>query len=78
MVKKLDRRHFLKSTGTITLGIGLMGKVTSTLWSAEIAPEIAKGAPERRKTGMAIWDAKPILLIDLPCSRPSIKPPPWA
>ncbi|MGA2796859.1 MAG: sugar phosphate isomerase/epimerase [Thermoguttaceae bacterium] len=51
MVKKLDRRHFLKSTGAITLGIGLMGKKTSTLWAAEIQSEIAKGAPNAEKLG---------------------------
>jgi sugar phosphate isomerase/epimerase len=55
MVKKLDRRHFLKSTSAITsaftLGIGLMGKGASNLWSAEIAPETVKGAPNAEILG---------------------------
>jgi sugar phosphate isomerase/epimerase len=51
MVKKLDRRHFLKSTGVVTLGIGLMGKRASMLWSTEIQSEIAKGTPNAEKLG---------------------------
>ncbi|MGD0518258.1 MAG: sugar phosphate isomerase/epimerase [Thermoguttaceae bacterium] len=51
MMEKIDRRHFLKSTGAITLGIGLMGKMALNSWSAEIASEIAKGAPNAEKLG---------------------------
>jgi len=50
-MEKIDRRHFLKSTGAITLGIGLMGKMALNSWSAEIASEIAKGAPNAEKLG---------------------------
>jgi sugar phosphate isomerase/epimerase len=51
MINKLDRRHFLKSSGAIALGIGFMGKGASRLWSAETAPELTKGAPNAEKLG---------------------------
>ncbi len=51
MVINLDRRHFLKSAGAFTLGIGLMGNETRNLWSMGIAPENAKGAPNAEKLG---------------------------
>jgi sugar phosphate isomerase/epimerase len=51
MLCNIDRRHFLKTTGAIGLGLGLMGKEASNLWSAEIASEVGKGAPNAEKLG---------------------------
>ena len=51
MEKNIDRRHFLKTTGAISVGIGLIGQGASNLWSAEIASEVPKGAPNAEKLG---------------------------
>ena len=51
MIDKINRRHFLKSTGAIGLSLGLLTKGTSNLWAADVAAEAVKGAPNAEKLG---------------------------
>ena len=47
MTDRIDRRRFLRTTGTIGAGLGLVGLGVSPLWAAEAA----KGAPNAEKLG---------------------------
>lgn len=51
MPGKSDRRHFLRTAGAIGLGIGLIKKGASNLWSDEIAVKLSNGAPNAEKLG---------------------------
>jgi sugar phosphate isomerase/epimerase len=51
MANLIDRRGFLKSTGSVALGIGLLGQAASDLCSAETAIQYAKGASNAEKFG---------------------------
>jgi sugar phosphate isomerase/epimerase len=68
MASKIDRRYFFKSSGTIALGIGLLGKMGSNLWSADIASETAKNAPNAEKIGWHLgcqaWSFNKFSLFD--------------
>jgi len=68
MPEKIDRRYFLRTTGAIGLGIGLMEKWASNLRSADIASEAAKGAPNAEKLGWRLgcqaWTFKNYTLFE--------------
>jgi sugar phosphate isomerase/epimerase len=64
MQNKIHRRHFLKTTGTIGLGIALMGKEAAKLWAADVGA----GAPNAEKLGWRLgtqaWSFKNFSLFE--------------
>jgi sugar phosphate isomerase/epimerase len=69
MRAKIDRRFFLKSTGAVGLGIGLMGKqALSNGYAEEVASKMAEGAPNAEKLGWRLgcqaWSFKNFSLFE--------------